>query len=94
MFARSMAVFVFAGILGGCTVTVERADISSIRFGAIQATVEKTCVACPPGVIHGNKNTSLKPVWFLVLPGRGRPETMGYADDELFQRRDAHLKAI
>jgi len=26
--------------------------------------------------------------------GRGRPETMGYADDELFKRKDAHLKAV
>jgi hypothetical protein len=23
--------------------------------------------------------------------GRGRPEAMGYADDELYRRRDAHL---
>jgi hypothetical protein len=27
-----------------------------------------------------------------VMLGRGRPEAMGYADDELFQRRDAHLR--
>jgi len=26
--------------------------------------------------------------------GRGRPEAMGYADDELYKRRDAHLKAV
>jgi len=25
--------------------------------------------------------------------GRAKPETMGYADDALFQRRDAHLTA-
>ena len=32
-----------------------------------------------------------------VLPGDARPrrpETMGYADDELYKRRDAHLKAV
>jgi mannose-6-phosphate isomerase-like protein (cupin superfamily) len=52
------------------------------------------CVACPPGVIHGYDNNSLEPVWFQVMLGRGRPETMGYADDELFQRRDAHLKVV
>jgi oxalate decarboxylase/phosphoglucose isomerase-like protein (cupin superfamily) len=52
------------------------------------------CITCPPGVIHGYDNTSLEPVWFQVMLGRGQPETMGYADDELFQRRDAHLKAV
>jgi hypothetical protein len=26
--------------------------------------------------------------------GRAKPETMGYADDELYKRRDAHLKAV
>ena len=51
------------------------------------------CISCPPGVIHGYDNTSLQPVWFQVLLGRGRPETMGYADEELYQRRDAHLKS-
>lgn len=50
------------------------------------------CISCPPGVIHGYDNNSLEPVWFQVLLGRGRPETMGYADDELFERREAHLK--
>jgi hypothetical protein len=32
-----------------------------------------------------------------VLPGhvgRAKPETMGYADDELYKGRDAHLKAV
>lgn len=52
------------------------------------------CITCPPGVIHGYDNTSLEPVWFQVMLGRGQPETMGYADDGLFQRRDAHLKAV
>ncbi len=51
------------------------------------------CIACPPGVIHGFQNESLEPVYFQVMLGRGRPEAMGYADDELFRRRDAHLKA-
>jgi len=26
--------------------------------------------------------------------GRGKPETMGYADDELYKRKDAPLKAV
>jgi hypothetical protein len=28
-----------------------------------------------------------------VMLGRGKPETMGYADDKLYDRRDAHLTA-
>ena len=51
------------------------------------------CVACPPGVIHGYVNDSLEPVYFQVMLGRGVPETMGYAEDALFERRDAHLAA-
>ena len=49
------------------------------------------CIACPPGVIHGYDNKSLEPVWFQVMLGRGEPEAMGYADADLYQRRDAHL---
>ena len=49
------------------------------------------CIACPPGVIHGYVNESLEPVYFQVMLGKSRPETMGYADDRLYQRRDAHL---
>ena len=49
------------------------------------------CIACPPGVIHGYDNKSLEPVWFQVMLGRGQPEAMGYADEELYQRREAHL---
>src|ERR687892_371065 len=48
------------------------------------------CISCPAGVIHGSQNDSLEPVYFQVMLGRGRPETMGYADEELFKRRDAH----
>jgi oxalate decarboxylase/phosphoglucose isomerase-like protein (cupin superfamily) len=49
------------------------------------------CISCPPGVIHGYTNSSLEPVYFQVLLGRGRPEAMGYADEHLYSRRDAHL---
>ena len=49
------------------------------------------CIACPPGVIHGYVNDSLEPVYFQVMLGRAAPETMGYADDELYRRRDRHL---
>ena len=52
------------------------------------------CIACPAGVIHGYHNSGLEPVYVQIMLGRGRPEAMGYADDELFKRRDAHLKAV
>jgi mannose-6-phosphate isomerase-like protein (cupin superfamily) len=50
------------------------------------------CIACPPGVIHGFQNDGLEPVYMQVMLGRGRPEAMGYADDDLYHRRDAHLR--
>ena len=50
------------------------------------------CVAAPPGVIHGYQNNSLEPVYFQVMLGRARPEAMGYVDDSLFAKRDAHVK--
>ena len=50
------------------------------------------CISCPPGVIHGYVNESLEPVYFQVMLGKPRPETMGYADEKLYKRRDAHLQ--
>ena len=52
------------------------------------------CIACPAGVIHGYQNDGLEPVYMQVMLGRGKPETMGYTDEELYKRRDAHLKAL
>ena len=52
------------------------------------------CISCPAGVIHGYQNDSLEPVYFQVMLGRGKPETMGYADEDLYKKRDAHLKAV
>ncbi|TMK16682.1 MAG: cupin domain-containing protein [Alphaproteobacteria bacterium] len=52
------------------------------------------CISCPAGVIHGYQNDSLEPAYFQVMLGRGKPETMGYADEDLYTRRDAHLKAV
>lgn len=49
------------------------------------------CISCPPGVIHGYVNDSLEPVYFQVMLGRAKPDTMGYKDEDLFRRRDAHL---
>ena len=51
------------------------------------------CIACPPGVIHGYVNDGLEPVYFQVMLGKPRPEAMGYADEQLYRRRDAHLGA-
>jgi oxalate decarboxylase/phosphoglucose isomerase-like protein (cupin superfamily) len=49
------------------------------------------CISCPAGVIHGYQNDSLEPVYFQVMIGRAKPETMGYADENLYRNRDAHL---
>ncbi len=48
-------------------------------------------IACPAGVIHGYDNNSLAPVYFQVMLGRGKPETMGYADEDLYKQRGDHL---
>jgi oxalate decarboxylase/phosphoglucose isomerase-like protein (cupin superfamily) len=50
------------------------------------------CISCPPGVIHGYVNDSLEPVYFQVMLGRAKPEAMGYADEELYNRREDHLR--
>ena len=52
------------------------------------------CISTPAGVIHGYDNNSLEPVYFQVMIGRGKPETMGYADESLFKHRDDHLKQV
>jgi mannose-6-phosphate isomerase-like protein (cupin superfamily) len=50
------------------------------------------CCSCPPGVIHGYQNNSVAPVYVIVNAGKAKPEFMGYADEKLFERRDAHTK--
>ena len=50
------------------------------------------CISCPPGVIHGYVNSGLEPAYFQVMLGRAQPETMGYADQKLYERRAAHLE--
>jgi len=76
--------FVLQGIL---TVFIEDETGRQVR----QRLGPWECIACPPGVIHGFQNESLEPVYFQVMLGKGQPDAMGYADDELYQRRDAHL---
>lgn len=80
---------VFFVLKGHLTVFVE--DESGKRISKVLGPWD--CIACPPGVIHGYQNESLEPVYFQVMLGRAKPETMGYADDSLYQRRDAHLKS-
>ena len=81
---------VFFVLRGHLTVFVE--DENGRRLSRTLGPWE--CISCPPGVIHGYQNDSLEPVYFQVMIGRAKPETMGYADDELYKRRDAHLKAV
>ena len=50
------------------------------------------CAACPAGVIHGYRNDSAEPVFLQVMVGRGQPELMGYADADLYSRRDELCK--
>ena len=52
------------------------------------------CISCPAGAVHCYQNDSLEPVYMQVILGGGKPETMGYTDDKLYERRDAHLKAV
>ena len=78
---------VFFVLQGMLTVFVEDEDGNRLsqRLGPWE------CISCPPGVIHGYENDSLEPVYFQVMLGRGQPDTMGYSDDSLFQRRSNHL---
>lgn len=80
---------VFFVLQGFLTVFVEDEDGNRVsrRLGPWE------CISCPPGVIHGYDNDSLEPVYFQVMLGRGQPDTMGYADDELYKNREAHLNA-
>jgi mannose-6-phosphate isomerase-like protein (cupin superfamily) len=79
------AFFVLQGIL---TVFVE--DETGHRVSERLGPWE--CFACPAGVIHGFQNDSLEPVYLQVMLAAGKPQTMGYADEELFRHRDAHLQ--
>ena len=50
------------------------------------------CVSCPAGVIHGYQNDGIEPVYLQVMAGAAQPELMGYADPELWAKRDEHLR--
>jgi len=51
------------------------------------------CVSCPAGVIHGYSNDTVEPVYLQVMAGKADPEFMGYADQTLFDGRDAHVRS-
>jgi oxalate decarboxylase/phosphoglucose isomerase-like protein (cupin superfamily) len=76
--------FVLQGFLN-VFVEDEAGNREEVRLGPWE------CISCPPGVIHGYVNSSLEPVYFQVMLGRAKPETMGYADAKLYERRSAHL---
>lgn len=51
------------------------------------------CVSCPAGVIHGYHNNTDDTLFLQVMVGkRGKTDLLGYADEKLFEDRDAHLK--
>jgi len=52
------------------------------------------CVSCPAGVIHGYTNDTVEPVYLQVMAGKAQPEFMGYADQALFDKRDAHVRTV
>jgi len=51
------------------------------------------CASAPAGVMHGYHNVGCEPAYMQVMLGKARPDLMGYADQNLQARRDAHLKA-
>ena len=77
--------FVLKGLLN-VFLEDETGNREEIRLG------EWECISCPPGVIHGYINNSLEPVWIQVMLGRNKPETMGYSNEQLYQRRESHLR--
>jgi len=78
---------VFFVLQGHLTAFIE--DEAGNRIDTVLGPWE--CIACPPGVIHGYVNNSLEPVYFQVMLGRAKPETMGYAEEKLFRARNDHL---
>ncbi len=52
------------------------------------------CVSCPAGVVHGYENVGLEPAYLQVMLGKARPDLMRYADSDLQEQRDVHLKAL
>jgi len=79
---------VFFILQGHLTVSMEDG-----RGERVEATLGPwDCVSCPANVIHGYQNKGMEPVYMQVILGRATPDLMAYADPDLQQRRDEHLK--
>lgn len=78
---------VFFILQGRCTVFVE--DEAGNRASRELGPWEM--ISCPAGVIHGYQNDTGEPCYLQVVLGRGRPDVAGFADQSLFDRREAHL---
>ncbi len=78
---------VFFILQGRCTVFVE--DEAGNRLSQELGPWE--LISCPAGVINGYQNDTDEPCYLQVVLGRGRPEVAGFADDKLFEKREAHL---
>lgn len=78
---------VFFVLQGECVVFIDDEDGRRLS----QTLKPWEMISCPPGVIHGYVNESDEPCFLQVVLGKGRPETAGFADSALFERRDAHL---
>ncbi len=50
------------------------------------------CVSCPANVVHGYENVGLEAAYLQVMLGKGKPELMGYVDQDLQRNRDVHLR--
>jgi quercetin dioxygenase-like cupin family protein len=78
---------IFFVLQGRCVVFIEEADGRRLSKELQQWEM----ISCPPGVIHGYVNETNEPVYLQVMLGRGRPETAGFADQKLFENKNAHL---
>lgn len=78
---------VFFILKGRCTVFIddENGDRRSQELGPWEM------ISCPAGVIHGYQNDTAEDCYLQVVLGRGRPDVAGFANQSLFDRRDAHL---
>jgi quercetin dioxygenase-like cupin family protein len=80
---------VFFCLKGRVTVFIE--DEAGRRLSGVLEPWD--LIACPAGVIHGFVNETDEDVYLQVMLGRGRPETAGFVDAALFEKRDSHLSA-
>lgn len=79
---------VFFILQGRCVVFIEDEDGNRLskELGPWEL------ISCPAGVIHGYVNETEEPCYLQVVLGRGRPDVAGFADQSLFERREAHLQ--